>query len=361
MAAVPQSVVDPVADAIYSHYKAVHGAELARPYLGASAIGKPCLRQHWYSFHWAKPADFPGRIYRVFQTGHLQEPRVYADLRGIDCTIEEFDPATGAQWAFSEESTGHHLRGNCDGFVTGIPGARKARHVLEIKTSSDKYFAIMRKSGVKQAKPEHWAQMQLYMHWGKADRALYFVVNKDNEDIYTERVDYDRDAALALIAKARSIIESTEPPVRLSEDPTWYQCSFCDYKSICHQRELPQVTCRSCAHSTPEKTGNAVWTCAKYDGAEIPIEEQRKGCAAHIYIPILLEKVAKPVDGSDSHVVYEMSNGAQFINGDPDEFGLHISSQEIYVTADKSALVDVKVVELRKQMIEQFPGTRLSA
>ena len=87
MALLPQSVTDPVADAIFAYYKAKYGAEAQRPYLGASAIGKPCLRQHWYSFRWSKPAQFSGRLYRVFQSGHLQEPRVYADLSSIGCTV----------------------------------------------------------------------------------------------------------------------------------------------------------------------------------------------------------------------------------------------------------------------------------
>ena len=99
MALLPQSVTDPVADAIFAHYKAKFGAEAQRPYLGASAIGKPCLRQHWYSFRWSKPAQFSGRLYRVFQSGHLQEPRVYADLSSIGCTVFQINPATGKQWA----------------------------------------------------------------------------------------------------------------------------------------------------------------------------------------------------------------------------------------------------------------------
>lgn len=360
MAQLPASVTDPIADAIYSHYTAVYGAEVARPYLGASSLGKTCNRQHWYNLHWAKKAQFPGRLYRVFQTGHLQEPRVYADLKGIGCNVETIDPSTGNQWSYSEPSTGGHLKGNCDGKVTGVPGAVKTKHVLEIKTSSDKYFKIMVKDGVQKAKPEHFAQMQLYMGWSKCTRALYFVVNKDNEEIYTERVEFDRAAFDALIAKANAIIDSTEPPARLSEDPTWYECKFCDYQAICHGQELPAVTCRSCAHSTPVKTGDAVWTCGKYS-AEIPIEGQRDGCDGHVYIPILLERVAKPVDTEGDAVVYEMSNGARFYNGDPDEFGHYISSKEIHATADKAALVEPRVIELRQQMIEQFPGTRLAA
>lgn len=356
MAQVPASVTDPVADAIYSHYKAVYGAEKARPYLGASALGKPCSRQLWYGLHWVKPAQFPGRLYRVFQTGHLQEPRVYADLTGIGCKVETIDPSTGKQWSFSEPATGDHLKGNCDGFVTGVPGANKTRHVLEIKTSSDKYFKIMQKDGVQKAKPEHFAQMQLYMGWSKSTRALYFVVNKDNEEIYTERVEFDQAAFDALIVKANAIIDSTEPPSRISDDPTWYQCSFCDYKAICHGQELPAVNCRTCAHSTPVKTGDAVWTCAKYE-SEIPVEAQREGCSGHLYIPILLERCAKPVDGTDSSVVYEMSNGGRFTNGDPDEFGDYISSAEIFAVADKSVLVNPRVIEMRKQ----YEGSRLAA
>lgn len=360
MALVPASVTDPVADAIYGHYKAVYCSEPARPYLGASALGKECSRQLWYGLHWVKPAQFPGRLYRVFQTGHLQEPRVVADLRAIGCDVREIDPATGKQWSFSEASTGHHLKGNSDGEVTGVPGAFKTKHVLEIKTSSDKYFKIMQKDGVKKAKPEHFAQMQLYMGWSKTTRALYFVVNKDNEEIYTERVEFDQSVFDALIAKANAIIDSTEPPTRLSDDPTWYQCSFCDYKAMCHGQELPFVNCRTCAHSTPIKTGEAVWTCSKYE-AEIPVDAQREGCSGHLYIPILLERVAKPVDGTDSSVTYEMSNGGQFINGDPDEFGIHISSTEIHSVSDKAALVEPRIVELRQQMMEQYPGTRLAA
>ncbi len=360
MAALPKSVIDPVADAIYSHYQAVYGSEPARPYLGASALGKPCSRSLWYSFRWAKPASFPGRLYRVFQTGHLQEPRVVSDLRGIGCDVREIDPSTGNQWSFSEASTGYHLAGNLDGQVTGVPGAPKVNHVLEVKTSSDKYFKIMQKDGVEKAKPEHYAQMQLYMHWSNCTRALYLVVNKDNEEIYTERVEYSHDKAHALIDKANAIIDSAVPPARLSEDPTWFECKFCDYQAICHAQELPAVNCRSCAHSTPVKTGKAVWTCGKYE-AEIPTDAQREGCSAHVYIPILLERVAKPVDGDASHVVYQMSNGAQFINGDPDEYGEHMSSMEIFSVADKAALGEPRVIEMRQQMIEQFPGTRLVA
>jgi len=354
MAALPQSVVDPVADAIFAHYKAKYSTEPQRPYLGASAIGKPCLRQHWYSFRWSKPAEFSGRLYRVFQSGHLQEPRIYDDLAAIGCTVYDLDPATGKQWSFTEPVSGHHFKGNADGIVTGLPQAPKSPHVLEIKTASAKMFAEMQKSGVKKAKPEHYAQMQMYMKWSidlygenGCTRAIYIVVNKDTDDIYTERLEYDKAEAQAIIDKALAVITATEPPVGISQDPSWYECKFCDYHSICHGTDVPTPTCRSCAHVTPEMDGNARWSCAVHQN-DIPVATQRTGCDTHRYIPILLSKFAQPVDMDGDAVVYQIGNN-QFVNGTPANHSTHISSAEIYACNDKTVLVDDFALNLRLQ------------
>jgi hypothetical protein len=75
------------------------------------------------------------------------------------------------------------------------------------------------------------------MHWSIAEfgkngctRAIYIVVNKDNDDIYTERLEYDAKAAQEIVDKALAIITAAEPPVGISTDPTWYECKFCDYQ-----------------------------------------------------------------------------------------------------------------------------------
>lgn len=355
MALLPQSVPDPVADAIFAYYKAKYGSETQRPYLGASAIGKPCLRQHWYSFRWSKPAEFSGRLYRVFQSGHLQEPRVYADLAGIGCTVYQDNPATGKQWSFTEPSCGHHFQGNADGIITGLPQAPKAPHLLEIKTASDKMYKEMQKVGVKQAEPEHYAQMQIYMKWSIDEfgedgcrRALYFVVNKDNDDIYTERLEFDPAFADAIISKALAVITAVEPPVGVSTDPTWYECKFCNYQAICHGTDVPAPTCRSCAHVTPEMDGTARWSCGAHS-ADLTPAMQRQGCPDHRYIPILLAKTAHPVDHTaDNGVVYQLGD-KQFVNGNPKVNADHLSSSEIHGSVDKTALVDEFVLHLRKQ------------
>lgn len=356
MVAIPAQISDPVAEAIFAHYQKTYSSEKQRPYLGASSIGKPCSRALWYGLRWAKAAQFSGRMYRLFQTGHLQEPRVLKDLKVIGCKVEGIDPSTGRQWAFSEASLGHHFAGNCDGVVSGVPGGGSKRHILEIKTASAKAFAQLVKDGVQKAKPEHFAQMQIYMHWAGLERALYLAVNKDTDDIHTERVHYDKAFAQGLIDKAGAIIFAVEPPAKLSEDASWFECKFCDYASICHGQEVAAVSCRTCAMATPVMDGIGAWRCTRYE-AEIPQDAQREGCDGHRYIPILLERFAKPVDTEGDAVVYQMADGSKFLNGDPAEYGAHISSREIHAVQDKSSLTDVRVVEMRLQI----PDSRLTA
>jgi hypothetical protein len=178
-------------------------------------------------------------------------------------------------------------------------------------------------------------------------KALYVVVNKDNDDIYTERIEYDKAEAQAIIDKALAVITSIEPPVGISQDPSWYECKFCDYHSICHGTDVPAPTCRSCACATPEMDGNARWSCSVHK-KDIPVSDQRTGCDFHRYIPILLAKFAKPVDMVDGGVVYEI-DGKQFVNGTPATNPKHISSAEIHACQDKTALIDDFALDLRLQ------------
>lgn len=362
MALLPESVIDPVADAIFAHYKAKYGAEPQRPYLGGSAIGRSCSRALWYSFRWSKPAAFSGRLYRLFQSGHLQEPRINADLRAIGVTVYETNPATGKQWSFSEPTSGGHFRGNADGILVGVPQAPKTPHIGEFKTSGEKAFKEVIRDGVEKSKPEHFAQMQIYMKWsidqfGKdgCTRALYVVVNKNTDDIYSERLEYINDFAQSLIDKANAIIQSTEPPLGISTDSTYYECKFCDYHPLCHGQDVPAPTCRSCAFATPELDGDARWSCGKHQ-VDIPEQEQRKGCSSHLYIPILLSRIAQATDSTDGTVTYTTPSGSVFSNGNPDIDPTLIASAEIHAAQDKNILGAVNKDEFIMDMRKQYEG-----
>jgi hypothetical protein len=317
-------------------------SEPARPYLGCSEAGHKCARYLWLRFRWAAVEQFSGRMYRLFQTGHLMEPRFIEELEAIGVTVSAGD-GHGNQHAV--EACGGHMRGHLDGALLGLMEAPKTWHVAEFKTHNDKSFKELVAKGVKEAKPMHYAQMQLYMALTGMERAAYFATNKNTDEIYMERVHYDTDEAKRLLDRAASIIFATEPPPRLSERPDWYECKLCRFHGICHGTQAPDVNCRTCAHSTPTQGGT--WTCEKY-GEQIPDEPQRVGCTEHRYIPILLERFAEQTNGSDAEnwVQYRhKETGNTFVNG-----AQGYSSREIHAAADKRVLGDAGVDELKKPL-----------
>ena len=304
MVALPETS-SPTRDAIFAAYEADADTGF-RPHLGASQIGKGCERALWYDFRWVTPAAFPGRILRLFETGQLEEARIVKNLRRIGVTVLEVDPETGRQWQV--EAHGSHFGGSLDGVALGLPEAPKTWHVLEFKTHSAKSFRELVAKGVATAKPQHWAQMQIYMHLTGLTRAMYVAVCKDTDDLHVERVRADSDAAERLLAKAGRIIHAARPPARISEDPSWFECRFCDHHGRCHGEAAAAVSCRTCLHATPVEGG---WTCARLDQG-LDLDTQRQACGRHLFLPDLVP--GEPVDAGDDHVVYRMRDGATWIN-----------------------------------------------
>ena len=283
-----------------------------RPHLGASLIGHACERFLWLTFRWVDAKKFSGRMLRLFETGQLEEARLVRNLRRIGVEVHEVTP-DGKQWRV--EALGGHFGGSMDGAAVGLPEAPKTWHVLEFKTHNDKSFNSLTKDGVQKAKPQHYAQMQTYMGLTGMERALYMAVNKNDDTIYTERVEFDPVEFAKLMARAERVISASEPPLRCSNDPSWWVCKMCDFHANCHGDKVPAVNCRTCAHSTPELDGDARWSC-KFLELDVGLLAQREShlCRSHRYIPILLERVGTYKDYVNGDVIYEGYTGT-FANG----------------------------------------------
>lgn len=223
---------EPTIEAIYASYEADAG-DGRRDHLGASLIGKECERALWYDFRWATRDRFPGRILRLFETGQLEEARLVRNLRRTGATVLEVDPDTGRQWRV--EAHGGHFAGSLDAVALGLLEAPKTWHLVEFKTHNAKSFADLQRDGVRRSKPRHWAQMQVYMRLAGIERAIYVAVCKNTDELHTERVPIERDEADRLIAKAKRVIDAPRPPARISTDPTWWQCRYCEHHELCHE------------------------------------------------------------------------------------------------------------------------------
>jgi len=241
-----------------------------RPYLGMSGLGNECSRQIWYAFRWAYDDTFPHRMRRLFARGHREEPEIIKELERIGIRVlstqDEYVDETG------------HIKGHSDGTCIGVIEAPKTEHLTEFKTMADKYFKTLVKSGsVEKEKPTYFAQMQLYMHFGKLKRALFIAVNKNDDSYYVERVPYDKAKALALLQKGHMILMSSEPPGREFPSKTFFKCKWCTAKDMCWDNKPVNKNCRTCIHV--ELCNEGKWSCTEAPyGNRIPVEVQLIGC-----------------------------------------------------------------------------------
>lgn len=314
-----------------------YASQKGRTHLGASVLGEKCARQVWYGWRWAHITQHTGRLLRLFQRGHREEAALvaYFDRAGwairpyaqtlwyhaeSDCYLlaEHEDEAPAAaglvdvtlnashveraaqmgqrprQALFSE--LGGHYGGSGDGAVSG-PCLPSGWGLLEFKTHNEKSFCDIagklldwRKyagnpakhpftgKGLNSSKPRHYIQMQLYMAkfgyaWG-----LYVAICKNTDDIYVEVVRAKPEMAAAYDDRAKAIITAQVAPPRITNDPSWFVCKFCDFREICHHDKLPHKSCRSCQYAAPDiDEEGAVWRCARFN-QPIPPDFIAKGC-----------------------------------------------------------------------------------
>lgn len=264
-------------DAIFKSWEKQRENEKPRGYLGASSIGRPCARELWLGFRHAFIARFPGRMLRLFERGQREEAMFIEELKRLGAEVHEVDEK-GRQFRVS--FFGGHFAGHMDGAVGHLNiDAIKGWCVAEFKTHNAKSFAKLESNGVRESKPEHYAQMQVYMHGTGMKQALYMAVNKDTDHLYCEVIEYDEAAAKALLDRAEDIIFGKNAPPRISEDPAHWQCRYCNAADVCHGREAPRITCRTCVYSSPTREGS--WECTRGHEYGWP-------CPDHIYHPDLL-------------------------------------------------------------------------
>ena len=327
--------------------------------LGASVIGDKCDRALWYRFRLPGGKEFEGRLLRLFETGHLEEPRFVRELRGIGCHVEDVDANTGKQFEFT--TLGGHLVCHPDAALIGLLEAPRAWHIGEFKTmggtetEKSKDFEKVKKDGVKKAKPMHYAQVQVAMGLSKGiNRALYLAKKKTTDEIYAERIPYDAKFFKKLMARVESIIKASSPPERYSTRADTYQCKFCDAKKICwgtsdNVLAFAKKTCRSCCHATPEidkDTNSARWSCAKRNIPSLSLEDQETTCQYHLILPGLI-LFADATDSGDDWIEFTNHNdNTVWVHG----FGAGMWSTEELMTTPVAGLKSRSIHEVRKNV-----------
>lgn len=299
----------PQSSTVRAIYAAYEEANEHYDSLGISVgeIGHECDRYLWYNLRWASAAEeIDGRKLSIFRTGDRWEEVLVSDLERIGVDVH------GQQDRI--RLVAGHVRGKIDGRAVGVPEAPATEHLCEFKSSNDKSFHETVKLGCKKAKPLHYGQCQIGMHALGLTRALYLVVNKNDDSRYAERIEYDIDFCLRQLARAERIIAANEPPSHISDKPDMPPCLFCKHKAVCHDGAWPRSTCRSCMHSTPEMSGDAHWSCARWS-KPLGVDEQKSGCPAHLFLPGLVPGEQVSVDEENETVTYKLHSGATWVDG----------------------------------------------
>ena len=314
---------DPTLQALRDALEARAAAEQARPYLGMSAIGQSCERRLWYGFRWAARERMQADALMRINDGHRSEDVMADYLRMVPgVRLMTRDPRTGQQFGFVD--LGGHFRGHADGMISGLHQAPETLHVWEAKATNEKKVAQLVKAktdkGEKQAlkawDPVYHGQAILYMAYSETRRHYLTCSSPGVRSIESVRTDTDLDEARRLREKAERVITAAEPLPGISNDPAWYECKWCPAHAVCHTNALPTVTCRTCAHATPEMDGDGRWSCALH-GTDLTVEAQRQACDGHRYIPALLSRWGEAVDASpaENWIEYRLKDGSTFRNG----------------------------------------------
>lgn len=300
--------------AIYAAYEDNNESWEGRT-ISVSTLNEECPRKLWYDFRWASPGEkFTGRQLRIFESGNLAEDRWIENLRMIGCEVVDRDPDTGRQ--ITVTACGSHVKGKLDAEILGLPEAPKTIHVGEIKSHNAKSFAALLKDGVKAAKPLHYGQLQTYMYLRGRDRGVYLAVSKDTDELYAERMELDAEFVMRLLARAQQIIDASEPPAKLHEDPDAkmaFACGWCKHRGICHDGAWPRMNCRTCIFSSAEADGS--WSCARFS-KPLSFEETQVGCPAHLFLPSLIDGEQVDSDPDAETITYRMNRtGDTWIDG----------------------------------------------
>lgn len=288
--------------------------------LSVSDAANDCERAAWYRLRWSSPREREDglKLRRLASAGRANK-QVVEDLENAGMHVEQYHPVSGEPIFI--RLAGGWLRGKVDARVDGVPEAPKSIHALVCKFHNEASFKDLLKhrppkgEGIKNAKADHFAKCQIDMHAEGLERCLYLAVNKNTDELYAERVEYDATYGLKMEAKVARLVRADRAPVRLFETPASkaaFACGWCSARAQCHEGVFARTNCRTCL-SAEFRDGAEVW-CGLLD-VLLTYDEQQAGCQRHLFLPDLVP--GDQIDASEEArtVTYKLTDGSIWVDG----------------------------------------------
>jgi hypothetical protein len=237
-----ESQVNRLVDAAY---EAEMRKQKPRNYIGGSRLGHYCDRALGYEYqHFPKDPgrDFSARAYRIFRDGHRIEDQAIEDLRRAGFVIKNARK-DGGQFGFS--ILDGKVKGHIDGAVIAAPLPMVLPAIWECKSMNDKKWTKCQREGVLKSHPVYYYQMQTYMTYMQlwTAPALFTAYNKNTSEYLHQLVPYNPAAAQEASDRGFRVVSAPSPEylARISNDPSNFQCKWCDYRERCHAEALGLV------------------------------------------------------------------------------------------------------------------------
>ena len=310
---------DPTLEAMDRAIEAKAKLEKPRGYLGMSEIGESCSRKLWYGFRFATSKNRKAFLIKCSERGNNAELLQAERLRMVDGIELVTLDTTGKQFEFVD--CDGHFKGHCDGTITGLLQAPATKHVWEHKEREEKFVNKLKKLKMELDEkmvlrawsPTYYAQGMLYLMYLGLKRHYMTVTVPGGRETESIRTDEDLEHAMQLKAKAARIIKSQEPLEKISKDSSWWECKLCEFSDICHEKAMPDRSCRTCIHSSPAENGQ--WHCDRF-GKKLTLDEQIAGCPAHLFLPSLVPGEVISADQEKCEIKYKMHDGNEWIDSE---------------------------------------------
>lgn len=217
-----------------------HTKESRRTYLGMSSIGDPCSRRLWYSYHNHIEENYDAATIMRFEDGHRSEDLMAQRLKATDGISLVTSDDSGNQ--FEVQDFEEQFKGHLDGIIWGLIQAPNKEHVWEGKCVNEKKFKdfldIKAKFGEKNTLAKwdeiYYAQAQAYMGYTGINRHYLTVCTPGGRRWEAVRTEFDQNEFDKIRDKAKRILNAKIPLAKLSNDPNWFQCKWCNYWNRCH-------------------------------------------------------------------------------------------------------------------------------
>jgi len=205
--------------------------ESTRGYLGASAVGHPCLRKVQYD--WMCDPVHEARIRDIFARGHFFEEQSRQHFRSAGFRFANDD-------RLEFEALDGWLHGHADGIFLSGPDISGVVYpcLWEHKAINTKGWRSLERDGLVKTYPQYAAQVVLYqLHLGvDSHPAIFTATNADNCERLHILVPFNSEFAATTAQRAQLIIEATrrgELLPRMTDDSDNWRCRPCGHCERC--------------------------------------------------------------------------------------------------------------------------------